>query len=962
MSKIDKDLKFDINDISEPSQSNAGDEYVQQLELQLQDYNKIRTEINELKDQNQHLTEQNSILQGKIEWITQDYETKIKTIQSVTSNQLESKNNMITKLNSEIKSIEDTFTEKLKQSNLQNNEIKRSLDQKENSITKFQDKMQNNQFNSLDEISNFIETKFNEMQNEMNKMSKREQSVPISDFKKLSNEYQQTKSKLSSTISDLNAQLAAANDKISEFDAQLDEIQKKSLADELNYTKEITSVKNERDKLKLELDSLTEKLKANQADLDAATIEQTKKDSEISKLSAQNTENDNIIQKAKTKISKLQAALSDLKQENDTKEQQISEMAEDIEIRQTIIDSLTSEKETLSNYIDELNEKVQQKEEQNSNLNNAIAEKQQKNEALEKELQASKNSISNLAKEKSNLTNTINDLKSKLDQKAKDAQGLSSQIKSLQNDLVQLKNENQNQIAKIKLEHAAISDDMNKKMHVPLSAFEIIGAPRDLIAKLHEIGSNQTMQIPAKVTASLTSLYDYMKRQKNDQSESQISLLNEKVGGYSNLINLLSQIKPDDKNISQEDLASDETAQKQFVQSIKTALDEFPKLHAEKQKIEQAMSDIMKAANAKKPADIVTALNDANKSVQDLSNFIEKLHEKNKKLKSDIGELHSANSELNDQISKKSEQIDELKNNVNDMVDEIHKKNIEIEKLNGEIENQKNNFEIKFKNSIEKVNNDNLEKAKKLLQEIENLKAEGQERENLLKQVSDKLEKYKLDRKRLKTMIRDRDNQLADVQNKVEQEFDAKSQAEREGAMAQLNDLKKVYEGVLQELKKKNTDLLAENENLQNSIKKVSQKLEENQSTSQSLEDKLVYAGNAFEQLKKKYIELKKNSEMREKTQKMLITNETNNKLQNMKARYEIESRKIYSDIVMQLMMFYDTNELPSYDVVMKVVSKAKEAINRLTAESKAIRGMLGITENESLENAIHNILSKYNF
>ena len=61
-------------------------------------------------------------------------------------------------------------------------------------------------------------------------------------------------------------------------------------------------------------------------------------------------------------------------------------------------------------------------------------------------------------------------------------------------------------------------------------------------------------------------------------------------------------------------------------------------------------------------------------------------------------------------------------------------------------------------------------------------------------------------------------------------------------------------------------------------------------------------------------------------------------------------------------MMFYDTNELPSYDVVMKVVSKAKEAINRLTAESKAIRGMLGITENESLENAIHNILSKYNF
>lgn len=957
MSQTDEENKFDISDLASQSPNDDIDFLRQQLDAVMQEASSVRKEAQEDMHENQLLKERNLVLQKKIDSMKQEHENRIQNLTNVAKNQIEIRDTTINKLNNEIQKLNDSNKRKMSSIMQQNSEIQKSLDKNNATIQEFQNKMQrffNVQFNSLDEIANFIESKFDELSDKTDNNIDMVQYVPITKYEKLQNEYQAANNK----IFELNTQLQTTREAFNDFETRIESAEKKMQADELNYTKEITGVKNERDKLQMQVDQLKKTIEDNLKSIESLDKIKENQNKEIMELRAVNLESDNAILKAKDKIGKLQEAIVDFKRDNKFKSDQIDDLKAKLVDCQNQIDLMAMEKNYLQRAVEELNKEKEETAEQINILTKGNSEQKDKISSLETLVQELKNSLSQLSTEKSDISNNINILKSKLEQKASAIQNLENNNKSLQDEMNKLANDKQNEINKIKEENQRKLDDITKKLNIPASTWEILGVPQDLNYSLRQISSNESLQLPAKISSSLQTVSDYMKRQKNDESESIIVSLNEKVDGLRNMVSLLSQIKTD-RTVDYDDLANNEKVQKEFVESIKSNFEKIQELQKQRDAMESLIKDVMSSIGAKKPSEIPEILNNSIHNSEEMKEIINELHDKNRKLKSDIAQLINSLEQLNSEKLNLQNSSKTMKDQVSNTNQEIHKKNIEIEKLNGEIESQKNAFEMRLKDSIEKVNKENIERMKKFVTDIEQLKELINDKETQINGLQSKISDLRQERKKLRAALTQQEAVNNETIAALETEKEAKSQADRENAMNQLNDLKTFYENVLSEMKKKNNELQTNLDNTNNQLKDSKSAESKLLDIKQKLEDKLNLASGAFEQLKKKYNDAKKNSDLREKAQKMLISNEMNTKLQNMKAQYEIDTRKFFTDVVMQLMMFYDTNELPSYDVCMKVVAKAKESITKLSTEIQTVRSLLGITDNESLEKALQTVLTK---
>ncbi|OHT09125.1 hypothetical protein TRFO_22137 [Tritrichomonas foetus] len=244
-----------------------------------------------------------------------------------------------------------------------------------------------------------------------------------------------------------------------------------------------------------------------------------------------------------------------------------------------------------------------------------------------------------------------------------------------------------------------------------------------------------------------------------------------------------------------------------------------------------------------------------------------------------------------------------------------------------------------------------------LKQESENKITELESKNKELSLHAEKLEKESEFWKQNASLLKNVQAQKEQEMQKMQFEFEKYEDEVKQQNLKEIASLKRQYETVIETLKSKNQELRSLTGDLSNDFNKVDK-------TKDNLQKKVSDLEAEKEQLIAK-IDLLLDSEKRSKqiheqklkASQLAAETKHQNEISDIKSAFAVEKRKIFSFAVKNFSKFFNANKNLDEKSYKETVEKTSTELERLLSQDTAIRRLLGITQNESAEASISQLL-----
>ena len=331
----------------------------------------------------------------------------------------------------------------------------------------------------------------------------------------------------------------------------------------------------------------------------------------------------------------------------------------------------------------------------------------------------------------------------------------------------------------------------------------------------------------------------------------------------------------------------------------------------------------LKAKNARLTSQLKTLNNNLKKESKNNEN---QTHPAKTEIELSITNDSNFNSESNNQIINKSpanNNNNQTTNTNNDNNAFYHSQISSYDELNGQINEQNNLIEIKDK-------------------EIQRLEDEVNFWKQNLEAVRALQDKKDADHQKTRD---DQDEMLMTTRKRFQTEKDK---------------IIKQYELVISNIKKQNLEL-------KNVIETMSTSISNNESKINKLKDRNCQLNKERDQLASQLTyqkdELKRQLSINsQKLRACQLVSESNskNQLADLQLQYYTEKRKLFAYAIHLFHNYYNNEKKIDENVFKDTLTKASDDLQKLSKQDKAVRQLLGITENESVETNLSTILMKF--
>jgi chromosome segregation ATPase len=197
-------------------------------------------------------------------------------------------------------------------------------------------------------------------------------------------------------------------------------------------------------------------------------------------------------------------------------------------------------------------------------------------------------------------------------------------------------------------------------------------------------------------------------------------------------------------------------------------------------------------------------------------------------------------------------------------------------------------------------------------------------------------------RKEKDDVIRRLQDQMAERQTSFERE---------------TNALKQEHDRLVHQLKAKQQELVLANETTAQALASAESRVKMLTSKSQQLTMEREQLAARIESMGQEFERQKQLMNTRLKAMSLASETSCHNQIEETRAQFELEKRKIYAGVAKHFRQFYDARKKLDDDEFENIVEKVVEEIARMKAQDLKIRRLLGLELNEPPENAISKLI-----
>lgn len=748
---------------------------------------------------------------------------------------------------------------------------------------------------------------------------------------------------------------------IAGLESQINELQHNYQLEEMKYQHDLKAKDTEIKNLQSKID-LLEKQQPKETNTDTeSTSEITELKQQIQSLKSKLHESNKVITQLKNTHAQLSHKLSEVTAMNETmRKRNASSDSQVITFRE--------ENEKLHNSFSSLQFEYNKLQEQYQTTISKI-------QTLEASLSQKESSSSELYNSNEKLSNSISILEQTLEKQK-------SEINSLYNErekmILILQKENalltnyETQIARLSKENKYIKDAMGKErlinqdrkndieteIKIPYSSWFTNDFPQDLCSVMTETINNEGLQLPVKLkyvmaiiskyyTSKLAELDIQLKECSTEKENKEQQCENI----YNELYDIANQLNiPYYKSNTQSfftQLKNQLNDKEDTIEQLNDTLSRFYSKFGTNDK-EETLNTIDKLLQAAEKMKRIIENQKAKMSQKkkEFQQFKQKCISKQKEIESLVS---NQQDQYASEIQEKEALIDKIKS-----LEELNETlNANLIRMNSQHKEILDEHEVKCDGIINNLKQQIDDVRNHYSQELNIKDQQILEFQHNIQQLRKEIVQWKRTTELIKKGKVEKENQILDLTAKLdEREKSRLDQIERE-----KTSIKSQYEQFIEHIKSKNEelrililksskaleDLQKKNKALMTSCTKLTIENQQGEAKIQSLKEELEREHRLME------------TKLRAST--LSIELQLQNSVEELKSQTEFEKRNIFSYIANAFRQFFNGSEVINDEPFKTLVEKVRFELQRLFKQESALRSMLGISRNESLEQHISQLL-----
>lgn len=954
----------------------------------------LQREVKELENKNEDLNSRLEIAHRKIESLTSTSETEIKNalqaykmekgqLQQSLQREIQDKEHMKREFENQINSLKRKLEEEKKAKNQYMTDIDHFL--------RFAEFHYNTAFTCLSDVQNSILRLHSPVTHTEAYRNDTLVGTPVgnakcvgeSDLHDKIKKLKKKNQKLKALNEELTENLEVAKEQSAQFtydlESQLEITRKKCVTLEeeavFNEQKNQSVINN----LQSQIESLNQKLRQTEQKLSESVNKQHETAEGMTNLRSEYLASENNVKKLvkknskyKTQILQLQKDLKKFTEDLSHKDNQITEYGEisnNLERENCNLNELLN---STSNQNVLLQRKLASMEGDLRNYDLKITEQKERIEGLQLEIRRRNDTISQLeltGKKAEREINRLNTEKIKTE----------SNNNMLKSSMVAAERQKQSEIDILnrtieqqRLENDKLRNENTKATFekIPLSTWRCDSFRENLNDILSKIGSNEAMPLATRVSCCFDAISSYFNVQKNQLEEDPV--IRAKLDFLEELIPSVSAIIASDKS-SVDEIVTHNMTIKEYLDKAVLCRDVVNRLKSKNHVNEEIIEKVLRLIQAGSPQDIHSKLSELlkeNEELREKSSILQSENKKRTKLEDRLrNELESCENEIDNLKMKLERETNtsrqaqkNYEHQLQQVYDEVRRSSTSpIETTPKRADPVSFVDADRVKDELyERINELNA-KNDRLLAERDALAAELADKSKHLDQKSSQFNKIKQKNKRMKSQLDELEEQCHKQIDQIKQQYMKESKRNQDEIRNEIDQLKQRYVGVNVSLKARKDELESEVVAARDHAKKCDNTIKSMQKKLASLEEERTKAHTELLAYREKLDKERKIHMMRSKTEAIANEHKHITEMEDLKAQYEAEKRKLYGFVASQFMFFFDARVQLQDESFKQVLHKAKSELDRLTKFESSVCSLLSISKDESAESAIINLLNRKN-
>lgn len=487
-----------------------------------------------------------------------------------------------------------------------------------------------------------------------------------------------------------------------------------------------------------------------------------------------------------------------------------------------------------------------------------------------------------------------------------------------------------------------------------------------LCDKISEFANNAAFPVTAKLKHIFLTISRHY-NSKNKEYEDSISKINQEnenfINSVNSFVNLLSTVL-NLPNFKENNDLMNPIKVGELINAIKTLINKNKQLNDKNAKLELFLTsllnklqvpntdainqeiDFMINSNEEKEAKIVLLqkkINRYKKAIKEEKSHYMHLHQENKDLiqKKDqmISDLTQKNEGLSSYLAKTEATT------ISTIDSKAQAQAQTDKKTKFQITSQKQHINS-LNNQIKELNEKNKNEIVQYLNKINELNLQ-------IEKLEKDLSFWKDNAMALKNVQATKEQEIQHLQF----EFEKLEDEAKDHHMKEIDQIKKQYEIIIENINNKNLELRKFTDKLTNDFHL-------NEENVKSLNTQLIELRSEKEQLETKLMKQIENerrvnaiADQKIKASQMLTETKYQNEISSLKKKFEDDKRKLFSYAVKSFSSFFDANENLDEDSFKDTIKRSSYELEKLIGQDKSIRRLLGITPSESPEQTISQLL-----
>ncbi|OHT00588.1 hypothetical protein TRFO_07931 [Tritrichomonas foetus] len=682
------------------------------------------------------------------------------------------------------------------------------------------------------------------------------------------------------------------------------------------------------------------------------------------------------------KLKEAQASIYSLRKQNATLLNQLSEAENSKELLRKKLqilndefdqyrkasDQVKIENSTLSIERDDLKEQLETALTQVQAARSSFKQSQSAVSVAECQIDKLQNSLniseSVLNKQKEEISNLVNDRNKCILSIHK----LNDAILHFENVIGRLVDENKQHKKTISNQLRALreAEMLPKSEEIPPTSWFCIDFPRPLCAAISDIAQNVALPTTAKLRNVLSTIAKFYSKLVDDEKKAKeltVEKFNSSLDNFDRFFISLGQIV-EDSNLNAEAFLADPRKEINIITYLTDLQNSKLNKRLETSQIEKDLNEILSRLKVTNSSDAAVAIDALIGQINKFQKAIEADKSQQKKMAKALRALKASSyeSENNNknQITEQQNLIEHLQDENRSLTEKLnHCENVIIQ-LKGQIEDVSQSHSA----LIVARQGENNEEIRNYQKKLENQKAahekEISDRDQILRDNSEKLERYekeisqwKKTSEMLKAAKAEKDQQIQTLLTQIgENDKDFRGKLEKE-----KKELKSQYEKSIGQIKAKNNEL-------RELVSNISSALNDSEERNKTL-----LALNSQMAIEKQQITAKVEAQTEEqnrdkqlteaklKTLELSLTTQRQMDLEDERARFEEEKRKIFGIVASNFHTLFDARQQLNDAGFRAFVEKCSAELSKFSRQDAGLRRLLGLSATESVEDAVQKLL-----